>query len=384
MMMKKPLKKSAATKIRKMTNKPSSLYIHIPFCEHICHYCDFPKLQYFTSLAEKYLEMLQEELTSSNINHSLKTIYIGGGTPTSLEDHLFEKLLNMLQPYSKDAEEFTIEANPESLSIKKLTMLKKYGVNRISLGVESTDDKILALLNRHHTFNDVKTAIRHARNLGFNNINVDLILGLPQVTKNMLLQDINSLIDLEVEHISCYSLSIHPHTKFYLDGIKEVSDDYSRELYDLIANQLTEAGFIHYEVSNWAKPGRFSLHNLTYWKDDQYYGIGLGASGFVDKYRYRNTNSINQYNNGQFLGSKELVTYEDDKVYYLMLSLRTILGLSFDEYQKRFGEDFLSIHQPSITSFINEGLLKIEDNHLIPTYEGMMILDQIVVQFMSE
>ena len=383
-MMKKPLKKSAATKIRKMTNKPSSLYIHIPFCEHICHYCDFPKLQYFTSLAEKYLEMLQEELTSSNINHSLKTIYIGGGTPTSLEDHLFEKLLNMLQPYSKDVEEFTIEANPESLSIKKLTMLKKYGVNRISLGVESTDDKILALLNRHHTFNDVKTAIRHARNLGFNNINVDLILGLPQVTKNMLLQDINSLIDLEVEHISCYSLSIHPHTKFYLDGIKEVSDDYSRELYDLIANQLTEAGFIHYEVSNWAKPGRFSLHNLTYWKDDQYYGIGLGASGFVDKYRYRNTNSINQYNNGQFLGSKELVTYEDDKVYYLMLSLRTILGLSFNEYQKRFGEDFLSIHQPSITSFINEGLLKIEDNHLIPTYEGMMILDQIVVQFMSE
>lgn len=367
-----------------MTNKPSSLYIHIPFCEHICHYCDFPKLQYFTSLAEKYLEMLQEELTSSNINHSLKTIYIGGGTPTSLEDHLFEKLLNMLQPYSKDVEEFTIEANPESLSIKKLTMLKKYGVNRISLGVESTDDKILALLNRHHAFNDVKTAIRHARKLGFNNINVDLILGLPQVTKNMLLQDINSLIDLEVEHISCYSLSIHPHTKFYLDGIKEVSDDYSRELYDLIANQLTEAGFIHYEVSNWAKPGRFSLHNLTYWKDDQYYGIGLGASGFVDKYRYRNTNSINQYNNGQFLGSKELVTYEDDKVYYLMLSLRTILGLSFDEYQKRFGEDFLSIHQPSITSFINEGLLKIEDNHLIPTYEGMMILDQIVVQFMSE
>ena len=367
-----------------MTNKPSSLYIHIPFCEHICHYCDFPKLQYFTSLAEKYLEMLQEELTSSNINHSLKTIYIGGGTPTSLEDHLFEKLLNMLQPYSKDVEEFTIEANPESLSIKKLTLLKKYGVNRISLGVESTDDKILALLNRHHTFNDVKTAIRHARKLGFNNINVDLILGLPQVTKNMLLQDINSLIDLEVEHISCYSLSIHPHTKFYLDGIKEVSDDYSRELYDLIANQLTEAGFIHYEVSNWAKPGRFSLHNLTYWKDDQYYGIGLGASGFVDKYRYRNTNSINQYNNGQFLGSKELVTYEDDKVYYLMLSLRTILGLSFDEYQKRFGEDFLSIHQPSITSFINEGLLKIEDNRLIPTYEGMMILDQIVVQFMSE
>jgi oxygen-independent coproporphyrinogen-3 oxidase len=341
-------------------------------------------LQYFTSLAEKYLARLQEELASLDISHSLKTIYVGGGTPTSLEDHLFEKLLNMLQPYSKDVEEFTIEANPESLSINKLNMLKNFGVNRISLGVESTDDKILALLNRHHTFNDVKAAISNARSLGFNNINVDLILGLPQVTKNMLLQDINNLIDLEVEHISCYSLSIHPHTKFYLDGIKEVSDDYSRELYDLIAKRLAETGFIHYEVSNWAKPGRFSLHNLTYWKDDQYYGIGLGASSFVDKYRYRNTNSINQYNDGHFLDSKELVTYEDDRIYYIMLSLRTIFGLSFVEYQKRFGKDFLSIHQQSIESFINEGLLKIEDDHLIPTYEGMMILDQIIIQFMSE
>lgn len=367
-----------------MTNKPSSLYIHIPFCEHICHYCDFPKLQYFTSLAEKYLERLQEELTDSNINHHLKTIYIGGGTPTSLEDSLFEKLLKMLQPYAKEVEEFTIEANPESLSVTKLNMLKKYGINRISIGVESTDDRILTLLNRHHSFNDVKVAISNARGLGFNNINVDLILGLPQVTKGMLLNDINNLIDLKVEHISCYSLSIHPHTKFYLDGFKEVSDDYSRELYDLIAKRLKEEGFIHYEVSNWTKPGCFSLHNLTYWKDDQYYGIGLGASGFVDKYRYRNTNSINQYNDGHFLDNKELVTYEDDKVYFIMLCLRTIFGLSFLEYQKRFGEDFLSLHQQSIESFINDGLFKIESDHLIPTYEGMMILDQIIVQFMSE
>ncbi len=367
-----------------MTNKPSSLYIHIPFCEHICHYCDFPKLQYFTSLAEKYLARLQEELVSLAIDHPLKTIYIGGGTPTALEDHLFERLLEMLQPYCKEVEEFTIEANPESLNMNKLTLLKKCGVNRISLGVESTDDKILTLLNRHHTFDNVKEAIKNARNLGFDNINVDLILGLPQVNKSMLLNDINRLIGLEVDHISCYSLSIHPHTKFYLDGIKEASEDYSRELYDLIAKRLAEDGFVHYEVSNWAKPGRFSLHNLTYWKDDQYYGIGLGASGFVDKYRYRNTSSINQYNDGHFLDGKELVTYEDDKVYYIMLSLRTIFGLSFSEYQKRFGEDFLVIHQPSIESFIREGLLKIEGACLIPTYEGMMILDQIIVQFISE
>lgn len=384
MMTKKPLKKSAITKTRKMTNKPSSLYIHIPFCEHICHYCDFPKLQYFTSLAEKYLARLQEELVSLAIDHPLKTIYIGGGTPTSLEDTLFEKLLDMIQPYSKEVEEFTIEANPESLSVPKLNLMRKYGVNRISLGVESTDDKILSLLNRHHTFNDVKVAIQNARKLGFDNINVDLILGLPQVNKSMLLNDINRLIGLEVDHISCYSLSIHPHTKFYLDGIKEVSEDYSRELYDLIVKRLNEEGYIHYEVSNWAKPGFFSLHNLTYWKDDQYYGIGLGASGFVDKYRYRNTNSINQYNDGHFLDSRELVTYEDDKTYYIMLSLRTVFGLSFVEYQKRFGEDFLSIHQKSIESFIDEGLLKIEKKHLIPTYEGMMILDQIIVQFISE
>lgn len=367
-----------------MISKPLSLYIHIPFCEHICHYCDFPKLQYFTYLAKKYLAKLKEELDGYAINHRLDTIYIGGGTPTALEDDLFEELLKMVQPYLKGVKEFTVEANPESLIHSKLVLLKKYGVNRISLGVESTDERILKLLNRHHTFEDVKNVIKSARELGFSNINVDLILGLPQVDKKLLSMDIDRLIALGVEHISCYSLTIHPHTKFYLDGFKEVSDDFSRELYDLIADKLKEAGYVHYEVSNWAKPNYYSLHNMTYWKDEQYYGIGLGASGFIGKYRYRNTYSITKYNDGAFLDSRELVTYEDDKTYYIMLSLRTIFGLSFEEYQKRFGEDFLTEHQKSIDSFLEQGLAKIEGEHLIPTYEGMMILDQMILALMSE
>lgn len=367
-----------------MTNKPSALYIHIPFCEHICNYCDFPKLQFFAALADQYLIRLKEELTALQIDHSLKTIYIGGGTPTALNEEEFEILLKMVWPYAQGVQEYSVEANPESLSEEKLLLLKKYGVNRISLGVESTDDRILKILNRRHTFKNVQEAIANAREIGFDNISVDLILGLPQVDEQMLLKDIQNLISLNVEHISCYSLTIHPHTKFYLDGIQEVSDDYTRELYDLIAQELKKAGFIHYEVSNWAKPGRFSEHNLTYWKDNQYYGIGLGASAFKGKYRYKNTNSITEYNAGRFLKSKELVTYDDDKTYYIMLSLRTIFGLSFDEYEKRFGEDFEKNHKESIARFVKEGLLKVENRHLIPTYEGMMILDTIIVQFMSD
>ena len=205
-------------------NSPKSLYIHIPFCEALCDYCDFPKLQYFTFFAAKYLIYLQKELDSYNIGKDLKTIYIGGGTPTSLEDHLFEKLLKMVLPYTKNIQEYTIEANPESLSLNKLKLMKNYGVNRLSIGVESTDDKILKTINRHHTFSDVKKAIKMAKEVGFDNINVDLILGLPHCLKPQLKKDLDNLLSLPITHISCYSLSIHPHTSFYLRGIKERKD----------------------------------------------------------------------------------------------------------------------------------------------------------------
>ena len=227
-------------------NKITSLYIHIPFCQAICDYCDFTKLQYFRIFAEKYLVELKKELNQVVDNHELKTIYVGGGTPTALEDDLFLILLEIIEPYSHYVEEYTFEANPESLSLKKLEMMKKFGVNRISLGVESTDNNILKAINRKHTFDDVKVAVSNIKKVGIDNFNVDLILGLPHVSKTLLMKDLDNILSLEPKHISTYSLTVHPHTVFYLNKIKEPEDDFSRELYELVHHHLLEQGYIQY------------------------------------------------------------------------------------------------------------------------------------------
>ena len=362
-----------------------SLYIHIPFCQHICDYCDFPKLQYFRSFAEKYLKSLKRELNSYNIKHQLKTIYVGGGTPTALDDDLFEELLQIIQPYTRGIIEYTFEANPESLSIRKLELLKQYGVNRLSIGVESTNDKILKAINRHHAFQDVKTAISAARKMGFDNLNVDLIIGLPHVNKSLLKEDLDNILSLGVDHISCYSLTVHPNTVFYIKGINEPTDEMARDLYDLVESTLKEAGYIHYEVSNWAKPGKESIHNFTYWKDEPYYGIGLGASGYINDVRYTNTRNLEKYLSGQYVEEKETVSLEDDKTYFIMLNLRTNQGIDLKEYRNRFSEDLLVTHKEAIENFIKEGLLFInkENEQLIATYNGMMILDQIILELVK-
>ena len=357
----------------------NSLYIHIPFCEHICDYCDFTKVQYFSLFAKPYLVELEKELNSYDI-HDLKTIYIGGGTPTSLEDDLFEKLLQLISRYTKSVEEFTIEANPESLSKEKLLLMKRYGVNRISLGVETTNDEILKDINRHHTFEDVKKALSTAKEIGFNNLNVDLILGLPGSSLEQIKTDLTNLLALDVQHISCYSLTVHPNTVFVLEGIQEPFDDLSRSYYDLVNETLEKNGFIHYEVSNWAKPGYESKHNYTYWKNEQYFGVGLGASGYIDGKRYTNTRSINTYLNGKYLDYSEIVGPSDEMEYQIMLNLRTIEGLNLKDFKTKFDVDLLNSKKDVIDNLIEEKYLFIKGDKLIPTYDGMMTLDQIILK----
>lgn len=365
-------------------NKPNSLYIHIPFCENLCDYCDFPKLQYFRNFAKDYLVALKKELDSYHIDkNDIQTIYVGGGTPTALEDDLFLELLKIIKPYSEGVKEYTFEANPESLSKEKLQMMKEYHVNRLSIGVESTNDDVLKAINRHHTFKDVQTAVLNARNLGFDNINVDLIIGLPQVSKSLLIKDLDNVLTLNVDHISCYSLSVHPNTVFGIKKIEEPSGDLARDYYDIVEDKLLKNGFIHYEISNWCKPGKESLHNFTYWKDEQYYGIGMGAAGYIGNKRYRNTLSINEYLHHHYIDEEELVDNSEDKTYYLMLNLRTIFGLNLLDYQEKFHENLLKKKKKSIDKFINDGLLKLEDDTLIPTYEGMMVEDLIVLELIS-
>lgn len=351
-------------------NNIHSLYIHIPFCGKICDYCDFTKLQYFRNFAIDYLKALKGELDSYHISN-LKTIYVGGGTPTALEDDLFLELLELIDPYKKGVKEYTFEANPESLSLNKIKMLKEHGANRISLGVQTTNDKILKAINRDHSFTQVKEAIKNLKENGIDNINVDLILGLPHTSENILKEDLKNILSLEVKHISCYGLTVNPHTVLFNKGFKEPEGDILRRYYDFVQEILTKHGFIHYEVSNWAKPGYESEHNLTYWRNKEYYGVGLGASGYIGETRYKNTVNLSQYLNRVFINEKENVSKRDKFVYQVMLNLRTIEGLDIK---------YLKDKEAVVAELINKGLFIKKDNKVIATYEGMMILDQIVLQ----
>ena len=353
-------------------NKVKSLYIHIPFCNKICDYCDFTKLQYFRNFAVSYLEALKDELKSYPIK-DLKTIYVGGGTPTALEDDLFEELLKIIDTYTDGVQEYTFEANPESLSLSKIKILNAHSVNRVSLGVQTTNDKILKTVNRDHSFSEVQEAIKNLREAGIDNINVDLILGLPHTSEKILKEDLKKILSLDVKHISCYGLTVNPHTVLFTKGFKEPEGDILRKYYDIVEETLTKNGFVHYEVSNWAKPGYQSEHNLTYWRNEQYYGCGLGASGYIKDIRYKNTINLSQYLTRVFVSEKEEVSERDKLTYQIMLNLRTIEGLKMSLIKNK---------EKEINELIEEKLLILKDDILIPTYEGMMVLDQIILKLM--
>lgn len=339
-------------------------------------------MEYFAHIARNYLDELYKEIEALNIEH-LETIYIGGGTPTALDDDLFSELLEHIHPYTKGVKEYTIEANCENLSEQKLIAMKKYGVNRLSLGVESTNDEILKTINRHHTYRDIVKSISLARSHGFNNINVDLIMGLPGVTLDDLKKDVEHILALDIEHISTYSLIVEKNTAFFIKGVKEKTDEEERAEYDLVHEILTQNGFIHYEISNFAKAGKESLHNLTYWKDEQYYGVGLGASSYVEGVRRTNTRSITSYLKGKRTLEEEIVTLNDDKEYFAMLNLRTIYGFDDEIYKQRFGHSFIENHRELLEQFASSGDLIIEGSKIKPTYQGMMILDFIILKLFT-
>lgn len=363
----------------KRMNKVKSLYIHIPFCDSICDYCDFTKLLYNEKFVSEYLKTLKRELEHYS-PFLVETIYIGGGTPTSLSYDYLAILLKDISKFATNVKEYTVEANPENLTVEKLNLLKSFGVNRLSIGVQSTDDKILSIINRNHTFELVKTAVKNAREIGFENINIDLIIGLPNVTKSMFERDLENIVNLGVDHISCYSLTVHPNTVFYSKNIEEPAPEFARELYDFAHEFLAQKGFLHYEVSNWSKPGKESIHNLTYWNNENYFGVGLGASGYSENKHYKNISNIQKYGNPDFIDEEEIVELNDLRTYQLLTNLRTIYGIDLVKFENLFNEDLLESKRKEIDSLIKEKLLIVDDNRLKPTYEGMMVLDHILLK----
>lgn len=318
-----------------------SAYIHIPFCSSICSYCDFCKFFYNEDIANKYIDSLISEIKNNYKNEVLDTIYIGGGTPSSLTINQLDKLLSFISINIKTSKEleYTIECNVMDITKDKLELFKKYNINRLSIGIESFNEDVLSFLERNYTKKDIIERVNLAKEY-FANINIDLIYAVPNETIDILKEDINSFIKLNIPHISCYSLIIEDHTKLGIKDTEYIDQDLDYDMYKLIESTLEENGYSHYEVSNYSKDGYESKHNLCYWMNHKYYGFGLNASGYIDNYRYTNTKNINKYLSGNYVSEKEIVTKEIDASNYAILGLRTKYGVNRLEFKEKIGISF--------------------------------------------
>jgi len=359
--------------------KNKSLYIHIPFCDHICKYCDFTKLFYNEKFAKPYVKKLLEEIDSYHIN-KVNTIYFGGGTPTSLSDEDFETLLKEVKPLLVSGGEFTVEANVENLTDSKLVLMDKYGVTRLSIGVESTQNSRLKEIGRSHTYEDAVKVVNKAKKYNFDSINVDLIYGFVGQSKEDLQNDLENILTLDTDHISIYSLIVSPGTVFYNVKYPVQSEDSSREFYEIILNTLRKRGYKRYEISNFARNGKYSKHNIVYWKDEEYYGCGLGASGYANGVRYENTKNLDRYLDGEFIDSKEVVSKEKDFTYYLLTNLRMEDGFLRKDFKDRFGVDFTEKYKEKIAPFVSSGDLIVTENEVKLSDNGLLIMDYILLK----
>ena len=344
----------------------TSLYVHIPFCKKKCLYCDFNSFDNKSEKIGKYMEALYTEIESYSFN-KLETIYIGGGTPSFIDSSYIVRLLSMLP----SANEVTIEMNPCTVTIEKLDDYRKAGVNRISIGLQTTNDNILKEIGRAHSFEDFKKAYGLIRNAGFTNVNVDLMFGLPNQTLEDLKESVDYLISINPEHISCYSLILHN------DILKNLpNDEDERKMYYYVKDKLKANGYEHYEISNFAKKGYESKHNLVYWNQEDYAGIGAGASSYIDGVRYTNESNIDKYNelvNKEFSQRivEEVQSSEEKLREYIILKLRLIEGLGISEFNKKFLTDFEEKFKNEISKLEKQKLVQIRNGRFMLTDKGL-------------
>lgn len=334
----------------------SSLYVHIPYCKSICTYCDFCKMFYQEEQANCYLEELNKELMTVYQGEELKTIYIGGGTPSCLNINQLKKLFKILDQTKKSKDlEFTIECNFDSIDSIKLDLLKEAGINRLSFGLETVQKRQEEYLGRDNNQDHIRSIIAYAKQVGLTNINIDLMYALKEETIEELEKDISFILSLDVPHISTYSLMIEEHTLLKLQGNEPIDSDLDAKMYEFICRKLQEYGYKHYEISNFAKDPFFSSHNLTYWKNMSYYGIGLGAASYYNNKRISNTRSITKYLQGDYVLEVENLTEKETMEYEIILRLRLKEGISKEQFFKKF-------HKKLEDVFCYQELLK---NHLL-------------------
>ncbi|MCI8446726.1 MAG: radical SAM family heme chaperone HemW [Bacilli bacterium] len=360
-----------------------SVYIHIPFCNTICTYCDFCKFYYNKKWVSDYLNSLEKEIKANYKGEMIKTLYIGGGTPSSLSIEELEKLFSIIEIFDKSkCIEFTFECNIENLTEEKANFLIEHGVNRLSIGVETFHEKYLTFLNRHHKIKEVEEKINYLKKIGFRNINIDLIYALPNQTIEEVREDVAYFLKLEIPHISVYSLMIEDNTILSIQKVEEIEEDLDARMYENIEQILTKNGYIHYEISNFGKKGFFSEHNLVYWNNEEYYGFGVGASGYIDKVRYDNTRNIINYIKGDYIIESHKLSQNEIIENEFILGFRKLDGINLTKFYQKYHRKITdySIIKKLLKEeklVIMAGNIKIEDEYIY-------ISNQILYQLLGE
>ena len=372
-------------------------YIHIPFCDHICYYCDFNKYFLKNQPVNEYLAALDKEIAQAVEKTKpmpLQTIFVGGGTPTALDEkqmaYFLERVRWHLNPNGK-VMEWTMEANPENMNKDKLLLMNEAGVNRLSIGVQTFNDHLLKSIGRAHDRLTVHKAIEEARRAGFQNLSIDLMFGLPEQTKEDLISSLNEAIALDPEHISIYSLQVEPRTIFYhrmkKGTLKLPDQDLEADMYEFIIDFLEAHGYKQYEISNFAKPGYESRHNLLYWDNEEYYGFGAGAHGYINGERVVNAGAVKGYirrveETGHAIVESHPVTRQERIEEELFLGLRKLSGVSKDHFYMKFGQSLHDIYDKQLQFLKNKGWIVEDDEKISLTREGLLLGNEVFQEFL--
>lgn len=378
------------------------IYIHIPFCKQKCYYCDFVSYSNKCSEVKEYIESLKKEIEEFDFsNYKVTSIYIGGGTPSYIDSIYIVEILSELKEKLKcnliefKDIEITIEVNPGTVDAKKLNDYKKLGINRLSIGLQSTKNDILKKIGRIHTYQEFLEIYRLARETGFKNINIDLMIGIPGQKIGDLKNTLQDIIKLEPEHISVYSLIIEENTpieKMLENGeIKLPDEDLERNMYWYVKNTLELNGYNHYEISNFAKLGKESRHNLNCWNQEEYIGFGVAAHSYLNGIRFSNTINVEEYiqhieNNRkeENIQIEESQSLEDKKNEFMMLGFRKIQGVDIARFKEKFIDNPIFLYREKLNKLVEEGLIEVDLNHIKLTNKGIDLANLVFEEFVDD
>ncbi len=368
------------------------IYIHIPFCVRKCYYCDFISFSNKDELIEKYINALKKEIEEFNFSvYNTTTIYIGGGTPSYLEAKYIEEILNLIKKKLEKNKtnwediEITIELNPGTVTEEKLKIYKEIGINRLSIGLQSTNDKLLKEIGRIHTYKEFLDTYNLAKKIGFNNINVDLMIALPNQSIKDIKESLEKIVELNPNHVSVYSLIVEegtPFSKWLEEGkIKLPSDEEERRMYWYVKNFLELHEYNHYEISNFAKKEKEAKHNLNCWNQEEYIGFGLAAHSYINKIRFCNTNNLEKYIENNEREIEEKQTEDDEKKEFMMLGFRKIDGIKISEFKKKFGENPLFLYRKELNKLAKENLIEVDLDNIRLTSKGIDLANLVFEEF---